>query len=89
MKKNVTGRQLARVSAIDHQETIWSEVFPGNRHTAKCLPDALKGVQSSLELDAKQRQRTVWRMDGGGGSDANFQLLLQQGYQLHAKGFSR
>ena len=88
MKKNVTGRQLARVSAIDHQETIWSEVFPGNRHTAKCLPDALKGVQSSLELDAKQRQRTVWRMDGGGGSDANFQLLLQQGYQLHAKGFS-
>jgi len=36
-------------SAIDHQETIWSEVFPGNRHTAKCLPDALKGVQSSLE----------------------------------------
>ena len=27
-------------------------------------------------------------MDGGGGSDANFRLLLQQGYQLHAKGFS-
>ena len=88
MKKNVSGRQLARVSAIDHQETLWSEVFPGNRHTAKCLPDALQGVQSSLELDEKQRQRTVWRMDGGGGSDANFRLLLQQGYQLHAKGSS-
>ena len=73
VKKNVTGQQLARVSAIDHQETIWSEVFPGNRHTAQCLPDARKGVQSSLALDAKQRQRTVWRMDGGGGSDANFQ----------------
>ena len=72
VKKNVTGRQLARVRAIDHQETIWSEVFPGNRHTAKCLPDARKGVQSSLALDAKQRQRTVWRMDGGGGSDAKF-----------------
>jgi hypothetical protein len=52
------------------------------------LPDALKGVQSSLELNKKQRRRTVWRMDGGGGSDANFRLLLQQGYQLHAKGFS-
>ncbi len=88
MKKNVTGRQLARVSAIDHQETIWSEVFPGNRHTVNCLPDALHGVQSSLELAKKQRRRTVWRMDGGGGSDANFRLLLQQGYQLHAKGFS-
>lgn len=88
MKKNVTGRQLARVSAIDHQETIWSEVFPGNQHTVNCLPDALKGVQSSLELDEKQRRRTVWRMDGGGGSEVNFRLLLQQGYQLHAKGLS-
>jgi hypothetical protein len=88
VKKNVTGRQLTRVSAIDHQETIWSEVFPGNQHTVNCLPDALKGVQSSLELDEKQRRRTVWRMDGGGGSDANFRLLLQQGYQLHAKGLS-
>lgn len=87
-KKNVIGRQLARVSAIEHQETVWSEVFPGNRHTAKCLPDALNGVQSSLELDEKQRKRTVWRMDGGGGSDANFRLLLEQGYQLHAKGLS-
>lgn len=27
-------------------------------------------------------------MDGGGGSDANFRLLLQQGYQIHAKGLS-
>ncbi len=52
------------------------------------MPDALKGVQSSLELAEKQRQRTVWRMDGGGGSEANFRLLLQQGYQLHAKGLS-
>lgn len=88
MKKNVTGRQLACVNAIDHRETIWSEVFPGNRHTANCLPAALQGVQSSLELEKKQRQRTVWRMDGGGGSDENLRLLLEQGYQIHAKGFS-
>lgn len=88
MEKNVTGRQLARVSAIDYQETVWSHVFPGNQLTVNCLPDALQGVQSSLELAAKQRKRTVWRMDGGGGSDANFRRLLRQGYQLHAKGLS-
>ena len=79
---------MARVSAIDYQETVWSHVFPGNQLTVNCLPDALQGVQSSLELAAKQRKRTVWRMDGGGGSEANFRLLLQQGYQLHAKGLS-
>lgn len=88
MKKNVTGRQLARVSAIDHQETVWSDLFPGNRHTANCLPAAMRGVQSSLELAKKQRQRTVWRMDGGGGSDDNLRLLLAEGYQVHAKGYS-
>jgi len=27
-------------------------------------------------------------MDGGGGSDTNFRLLLQEGYQLHAKELS-
>lgn len=84
----MTGRQLARVSAIDHQETVWSELFPGNRHTVNCLPTALQGVQTSLELAKKQRQRTVWRMDGGGGSDDNLRLLLGQGYQVHAKGYS-
>ena len=38
-QKNITGRQLARVSAINYHETIWSELFPGNYtvivHTAK------------------------------------------------------
>lgn len=88
MKKNVTGRQLARVTAVDHQETVWSKLFAGNQHTVNCLPDALNGVQTALELDEKQRKRTVWRFDGGGGSEANFRLLCQHGYHIHAKGLS-
>lgn len=48
----------------------------------------MQGVQSSLELDEKQRRRTVWRFDSGGGSDENFRLLLQRGYHVHAKGLS-
>ena len=82
------GRQLARVSTVDYQETIWSELFAGNQHTVNCLPHALQGVQSSLDLDQKQRQRTVWRFDSGGGSEDNFRLLLQNGYHVHAKGLS-
>lgn len=45
-------------------------------------------MESSLELGKKQRQRTVWRFDGGGGSEANFRLLLDNDYQIHAKGLS-
>ena len=35
-KRNLTGRQLARVSAINYRETVWSELYPGNRHTITC-----------------------------------------------------
>ncbi|NUM47396.1 MAG: transposase [Anaerolineales bacterium] len=76
------------MSAVDYQETIWSQLFAGNQHTVNCLPHAMQGVQSSLALAQKQRKRTVWRFDGGGGSEANFRLLLQQGYHVHAKGLS-
>lgn len=52
------------------------------------MPNALSGIESSLDLAPNQRKRTVWRFDGGGGSETNFRLLLQQGYQIHAKGLS-
>ena len=79
---------MARVSAVRYQETLWSKLYPGNATTMTCFQEAVKGTQSALELDAEQRQRTVWRMDSGAGSDANFRWLLQQGYHVHAKGFS-
>lgn len=71
-----------------YQETVWSNLYPGNRPTVSCVQAAAHGTQRSLELDAAQRQRTVWRMDGGAGSDDNFRWLLAQGYHVHAKGLS-
>ena len=46
------------------------------------------GVESSLELSAQQRKRTLYRLDGGSGTDENLRWLLERGYQLLAKGFS-
>ena len=45
-------------------------------------------AENALELAAQQRQRTVWRMDGGSGSDDNLIWLLKRGYQTVAKGYS-
>jgi len=84
----VTGRQLARVSAIKYRETLWSELYPGNQHTVHCLRPAVLATESSLELALSQRQRTVWRLDGGAGTDEHFQWLLNRGYQIMAKGKS-
>ena len=87
-KKNATGRQLARVSATAERETVWSDLFAGNQHTIQCLQSAVLGAESALELSAKQRQRTVWRLDGGSGSDEQFRWLLARGYHLLGKGLS-
>ena len=84
----MTGRQLARVSAIHYHETIWSDVFAGNRHTVSCLQPAVLAAESALALAPQRRGRVVWRLDGGAGSDEQVQWLLGRGYQVIAKGMS-
>lgn len=76
------------MSAVQYRETIWSELFPGNRHTAQCLQPAVRAAESSLELAEAQRRRTVWRLDGGAGSDDHLRWLLARGYHVVAKGMS-
>jgi hypothetical protein len=45
-------------------------------------------AENALELAPAQRRRTVWRMDGGAGSDDQFRWLLKRGYHVIAKGLS-
>jgi hypothetical protein len=81
-------RQLGRVSAVEYHETLWSELFAGNRLTMQCLQEAVLAVESSFELAETQRKRTLYRLDGGSGTDENLIWLLARGYQILAKGFS-
>lgn len=53
-----------------------------------CLQPAVLATESSLELANRQRQRIVWRFDGGAGSDEQVNWLLSRGYQLVGKGLS-
>lgn len=76
------------MSAIAEHETIWSQVFPGNYHTAHCFQPAVEATETALELSAQQRKRTVWRMDGGAGTDEHLTWLLARDYQVLAKGIS-
>jgi len=79
---------LARVSAIQEGETIWSAVYPGNYHAVHCLQPAVEATETALELSPQQRQRTVWRLDGGAGSDEHLIWLLAREYHILAKGLS-
>lgn len=76
------------MSACAEGETIWSHIFPGARHTVTCLQPAVENTEITLDLDEAQRRRTVWRLDGGAGSDENLRWLLARDYQVLAKGLS-
>ena len=54
----------------------------------QCVQIAVEQVESSFDLAEAQRKRTLYRLDGGSGTDANLRWLLDQGYQVLAKGFS-
>jgi hypothetical protein len=84
----VTGRQLARVSAITYHETLWSDLFAGNTLTMHCLQAAVLAVESSFDLGPAERKRTLYRLDGGAGTDQNLRQLLARDYQVLSKGFS-
>lgn len=79
---------MARVSAVKYRETVWSELYPGNRLTLECLQPAVEAAEIAFEFSPQQRSRVVWRLDGGAGSDSHVQWLLGRGYQVMAKGMS-
>ena len=63
-------------------------MYPGNYHTVNCLQPAVEASETALELSLEQRKRTVWRIDGGAGSDEHLIWLLARGYHVMAKGMS-
>ena len=73
---------------VKYGETIWSDVFPGNYHTVHCLLPAVQAAENALELAPNQRSRTVWRLDGGSGSEEKLHWLVERGYHILAKGMN-
>lgn len=79
---------MARVSAIQYQETLWSDVLPGTYLTLHCLQPAVCAVESSFDLVPRLRPHVLYRLDGGAGTDENLRWLLARGYHVVGKGFS-
>ena len=44
--------------------------------------------ENSLDLEKQHRKQTLYRLDGGSGTDDNLIWLLGRGYQVLAKGYS-
>lgn len=61
------------------------KLYPGQRQLEKSALPLVLAASQQLRLGPAQRQRTIVRLDAGGGSQANVQALLAEGFQLLTK----
>jgi len=79
------GRQLGRVQASLYDEIVSEQLYRGKIQLEKNLLELVDGAAEVLQLTPEERERTVVRVDGGGGTDANLNGLLERGYRVVAK----
>lgn len=84
-KKNRRGRQLGRVVATQYNEVVVDRLYRGKRQMERSLQELVTVAEEVLELDESRRKRTIIRVDGGGGRDADVNWLLDRGYHVVLK----
>ena len=82
------GRQLGRVLATRYDEILSEHLYAGTQQLASGLHQLVQAAELILNLQAAQRQRTLLRLDGGGGQDADVNWLLERDYLILLKMFS-
>jgi hypothetical protein len=82
------GRQLGRVLATRYHEVVADQLFSGRTQLNTALLPLLLAAERTLELDEPRRQRTLVRVDAGGGSVADLNWVLARGYHVLAKDYS-
>lgn len=87
--RNRRGRQLGRVLATRYGEIVTDQVFAGTTALATALQPLVRAAEQVLDLDLAKRQRTILRLDAGGGSIDDINWALARGYQIHTKDYSR
>jgi hypothetical protein len=84
-QRNCRGRQLGRVVATHYGEVVVDRLYPGKRQMERSLQELVTAAEEVLELDESRRKRTIIRVDGGGGRDADVNWLLKRGYHVVVK----
>lgn len=81
------GRQVGRVLASHYGEIVTERLYEGKQQLSTVLPELVDAAATVLALDAARRARTILRVDAGGGSQADINWALAQGYQYHGKDY--
>ena len=83
-----TVRQEGYVVGTWYEEIVVERLFDSKTQLNKALRPLIEAAEQVLELDERKRQRTILRIDSGGGSVAEINWLLRRGYQVHGKDYS-
>jgi hypothetical protein len=82
------GRQLGRVVATRYEEVVTDRLFSGGVQLNRAPRPLVTAAEQTLELSYDRRQRTILRIDAGGGSLDDVNWRLARGYQVHCKDVS-
>ncbi len=76
--------------ASRYQEVVDDRLFDGKQQLVKALGPLMKAAEVTLSLEdaPDKRERTLVRVDSGGGSLKDINGLLERGYQFHGKDYS-
>jgi hypothetical protein len=83
--RNARGRQLGRVLATHYDELLVDQLYPGRHQLHQGLAALIEQAERTLNLSEKQRENTIVRIDGGGGSDPEIEWLLHRQYHILLK----
>jgi hypothetical protein len=87
-QRNRRGRQEGYVVGAWYQEIVVERLFDGATQLNTALRPLMEATEKTLVLDERKRQRTIIRIDSGGGSLEDINWLLERGYQVQAKDYS-
>lgn len=76
------------MTVVPYGESLGSLLYPGAQNGLNCLQPMVLMTERVLPLTPAQRRRTLWRLDGGFGTDAAINWLLPRDYQLLVKGYN-
>jgi hypothetical protein len=87
-QRNRRGRQEGYVIATWYEEIFVERIYEGTIQLNRALRPLVEAAETCLELDEAKRNRTILRVDSGGGSVEDINWALERGYRVHIKDYS-
>ncbi len=87
-QRNRRGRQEGYVISTWYEEIVVERIYEGTTQLNRALRPLIEAAETCLELDEAKRNRTIVRVDSGGGSVEDINWALERGYRVHIKDYS-